>query len=191
MEEGKEQKLKEEVEALTSPNIVARLMGLESMPEFDWMSRLPDTVNFSRSLIGSDPVHEKSQRKLKISSSFRESTAIYLLQENDEFLLLSFECHSFKERKSDKEKRRKKKENYNQKKRKSGEDIVAGRKRVDAGEEDDGIETVFQQESSQSPSSYINANNGKKEMDVSSERRSEEKPTVFFVNRTLGNLPTT
>lgn len=173
MEERKEKKVKEEVEALTSPNIVARLMGLESMPEFDWMSRLPDTVNPSRGLIGSDPVHEKSQRKLKTSSSLRESTPTYLLRENDEFLLLSFECHNLKERKSDKERRRKNKENFNQKKMKSGEDIVAGRKRVDADEEDSGIETVVQPESSQSPSSYINANNWKKEMDVSSERRSE------------------
>lgn len=105
-EERKEMKLMADMAAAAapSPNIVARLMGLESMPEFDWMPRTPDSLGRCRSAnssfhgwFDSDPIDPyKSHRRAKTSSSFREIPT-FLRQENDDFLLLSFDFDRHKE----------------------------------------------------------------------------------------------
>ncbi|XP_068644171.1 uncharacterized protein [Aristolochia californica] len=86
---------KEKVE-VPPPNLVARLMGLESMPEFDWVPRTPNTIGRSRSAnslhnwIDLDPAR-CGRRRLKSCTSFREIPT-FLQLENEDFLLLSFGC---------------------------------------------------------------------------------------------------
>ncbi|KAI3947235.1 hypothetical protein MKX01_019888 [Papaver californicum] len=85
--------------ALSTPGLVARLMGLETMPELELMktekkknpesigrSRSTNSVDFSAKV---DQKHRK-HRRVKSSSSFLEMPEFFEL-ENDEFLLLTFE----------------------------------------------------------------------------------------------------
>lgn len=156
-EERKEMKLMADMAATAaspSPNIVARLMGLESMPEFDWMPRTPDSLGRCRSAnssfhgwFDSDPIDlHKSHRRAKTSSSFRENPT-FLRQENDDFLLLSFDFDRHKEIRSipglssstgaAKEKKRDSSKSCEEKsheaaqvKKKCDSEIVASRKKV-------------------------------------------------------------
>ncbi|XP_058075005.1 uncharacterized protein LOC131223587 [Magnolia sinica] len=72
-----------------SPSLVARLMGLESMPEFPRTA--PESIARSRSANSLNswaeifPIH----RGVRASTSFRE-VPTFLRQENQDFLLLSF-----------------------------------------------------------------------------------------------------
>ncbi|KAI3988869.1 hypothetical protein MKX01_016440 [Papaver californicum] len=85
--------------APSTPGLVARLMGLETMPELELMknektknpesigrSRSTNSVDFSAKV---DQKHRQHQR-VKSSSSFLEMPELFEL-ENDEFLLLTFE----------------------------------------------------------------------------------------------------
>ncbi|XP_009338168.2 nucleolar protein 58-like [Pyrus x bretschneideri] len=66
--------------ASVTPGIVARLMGLDSLPETNWVSRGPDLVSRSRSLSFADYLmdfdsndHQNHQhRRVRTSVSFRE-----------------------------------------------------------------------------------------------------------------------
>ncbi|KAK9159091.1 hypothetical protein Scep_005665 [Stephania cephalantha] len=76
-----------------TPGLVARLMGLESMPDSSSAPRrVPDSIGRSRSANSADYWSEfdptqGQQRRVK---SFREAPT-FLQSENDEFLVLSFE----------------------------------------------------------------------------------------------------
>ncbi|KAF6153664.1 hypothetical protein GIB67_027531 [Kingdonia uniflora] len=74
------------VEPLGTPGVVARLMGLETMPE---KGRERSLISRSRSMNSVDPT-ERQQRRVKSSLSFRD-VPMFLQLENDEFLLLTFE----------------------------------------------------------------------------------------------------
>ncbi|KAG6681104.1 hypothetical protein I3842_13G075100 [Carya illinoinensis] len=96
-EKDREFKDKDKIETAATPGIVARLMGLESMPEINWMNSRsnPDSVSRSRSmnsadhLAGFDPMQEQ-HRRVKSTLSFREMPT-FLELENEKFLVLSFE----------------------------------------------------------------------------------------------------
>ncbi|XP_010253757.1 PREDICTED: uncharacterized protein LOC104594907 [Nelumbo nucifera] len=86
---SKETEEKSEVPTAT-PGIVARLMGLESLP-----AKTPDSIGRSRSANSAEywPEFEKPQgrhRRVRTSLSFREAST-FLQLENEDFLLLSFE----------------------------------------------------------------------------------------------------
>ncbi|OVA02708.1 hypothetical protein BVC80_9093g51 [Macleaya cordata] len=90
--------LEEKIQATPpTPGLVARLMGLETMPELDVVpkqrnpgsigrSRSANSVDYSSAFDPSNPQH----RRVKTSWSFREMPSVLQL-ENDEFLLLTFE----------------------------------------------------------------------------------------------------
>ncbi|KAF5446714.1 hypothetical protein F2P56_032318 [Juglans regia] len=96
-EKDQEFKAKDKIETAATPGIVARLMGLESMPEINWMNSRsnPDSISRSRSmnsadhLAGFDPM-QGQHRRVKSTLSFREMPT-FLELENDNFLILSFE----------------------------------------------------------------------------------------------------
>ncbi|XP_042487593.1 uncharacterized protein LOC122067815 [Macadamia integrifolia] len=87
----------EKIEAPATPGIVARLMGLESLPELNWVptGKTPDTIGRSRSVNSADywsefdPMQGR-HRRVRTSLSFREPPT-FLQLENDDFFLLSFE----------------------------------------------------------------------------------------------------
>lgn len=85
-------------ETAATPGIVARLMGLESMPEIDNLLNArsnPNSISRSRSmnsadhLAGFDPM-QGQHRRVKSTLSFRE-TPTFLELDNENFLILSFE----------------------------------------------------------------------------------------------------
>nr|POF25259.1 hypothetical protein CFP56_34080 [Quercus suber] len=87
-----ELKAKENIETTTTPGIVARLMGLESMPE---INLLHNSISRSRSMNSADHLDGFDQmqgqhRKVKSTLSFRE-VPTFLELENENFLVLSFE----------------------------------------------------------------------------------------------------
>jgi hypothetical protein len=91
----------ERFEASATPGIVARLMGLESMPEIDSLlnsNSKPNSISRSRSmnyadhLVGFDPM-QAQHRRVKSTLSFREMPT-FLELENENFLILSFETGS-------------------------------------------------------------------------------------------------
>ncbi|XP_043724174.1 uncharacterized protein LOC122671142 [Telopea speciosissima] len=87
----------EKIEAPATPGIVARLMGLESLPELNWVppGKTPNSICRSRSVNSADywsefdPVQGR-HRRVRTSLSFREPPTFIQL-ENDDFFLLSFE----------------------------------------------------------------------------------------------------
>ncbi|XP_057955143.1 uncharacterized protein LOC131149086 [Malania oleifera] len=91
----------EKMEAPATPGIVARLMGLESIPDRNSGSTqtAPNSIARSRSMNsadrwgGSAPEQGMHRRVKTSSSSFREMPAFFEL-ENEEFFLLSFESKS-------------------------------------------------------------------------------------------------
>ncbi|KAF8396945.1 hypothetical protein HHK36_018581 [Tetracentron sinense] len=82
------------IEDPATPGIVARLMGLDSMPETNWV-RAPGSITRSRSVNSADcwadfdPL-QKRHRRVRSSLSFRE-VPTYLQLENEDFFLLSFD----------------------------------------------------------------------------------------------------
>ncbi|KAF5470435.1 hypothetical protein F2P56_010949 [Juglans regia] len=96
-DEDRELKAKEKIETAATPGIVARMMGLESMPEINWVHKSSDPNSISRSrsmnsenhLAGFDPM-QGQHRRVKSTLSFRESPT-FLELENENFLILSFE----------------------------------------------------------------------------------------------------
>lgn len=95
---GKDENLKagEKMEGVATPGIVARLMGLDSMPEINLVcSQIKgNSIVRSRSMNSMDcwPDSEAMQgkhRRVKSSLSFRE-TPVFFEMENEEYLLLSF-----------------------------------------------------------------------------------------------------
>ena len=95
---GKEENLKagEKMEVVATPGIVARLMGLDSVPDINLVcspikgnsivrSRSMNSLDFWPDSEGMEGKH----RRVKSSLSFRE-TPVFFEMENEEFLLLSF-----------------------------------------------------------------------------------------------------
>jgi hypothetical protein len=87
---------KENPEAATNPGIVARLMGLESLPANNWVSRkeIPDSVVRSRSVNFADYLLEfdlgtqaQQHRRFRTSVSFREVPTLSN-QQNHDFLVV-------------------------------------------------------------------------------------------------------
>ncbi|KAI3902573.1 hypothetical protein MKW92_033771, partial [Papaver armeniacum] len=92
--------LLDEKKTPSTPGLVARLMGLETMPELESLmpekkknpesigrSRSTNSVDFSAKI---DQNHHRKHRRVKSSLSFLEMPECFEL-ENDEFLLLTFE----------------------------------------------------------------------------------------------------
>lgn len=88
-----ELKAKENIETTTTPGIVARLMGLESMPEINLLHNSnPNSISRSRSMNSADHLAGFDQmqgRRVKSTLSFRELPT-FLELENENFLVLSF-----------------------------------------------------------------------------------------------------
>lgn len=88
-------KAEEEIQTPSTPGLVARLMGLDSMPDVD-LGSAPNSVSRSRSmnsvdcLVGCDKKQGKNHRRVKSTLSFRDVPAFVEL-ENEEFFILSFE----------------------------------------------------------------------------------------------------
>ncbi|KAF3454253.1 hypothetical protein FNV43_RR04700 [Rhamnella rubrinervis] len=89
---------KDKIQTPATPNLVARLMGLDSMPDMDYLGCSQLTLNsVTRSksmnsvdrLAGFDP-NQVQHRRVKSTLSFREVPAFVEL-ENEEFYVLSFE----------------------------------------------------------------------------------------------------
>lgn len=88
----------ERFEASASPGIVARLMGLDSMPEINNLlhaSSKPNSISRSRSLNSADQLAgfdsmQGQHRRVKSTLSFREMPT-FLELENENFFILSFE----------------------------------------------------------------------------------------------------
>ena len=91
-----ELKAKENIETTTTPGIVARLMGLESLPEINLLhNSSPNSISRSRSMNSADHLAGFDQmqgqhRRVKSTLSFRELPT-FLELENENFLVLSFE----------------------------------------------------------------------------------------------------
>ncbi|KAK9998352.1 hypothetical protein SO802_017955 [Lithocarpus litseifolius] len=91
-----ELKAKENIETTTTPGIVARLMGLESMPEINLLHNSnPNSISRSRSMNSADHLAGFDQmqgqhRRVNSTLSFRELPT-FLELENENFLVLSFE----------------------------------------------------------------------------------------------------
>lgn len=85
------------------PSVVARLMGLETMPKVLVSSTTPNSIGRSRSMNSMDYFKQSSDdrsmqgghRRVKSTLSFREMPAFVEL-ENEEFVVLSFENESEK-----------------------------------------------------------------------------------------------
>ncbi|XP_062003004.1 uncharacterized protein LOC133720612 [Rosa rugosa] len=79
--------------ATATPGIVARLMGLESLPETNWV-RAPDLVTRSKSvsfadyLMDFDLTPTNLHRRVRTSVSFREVPAVMSQPESEEFLVV-------------------------------------------------------------------------------------------------------
>lgn len=95
---GKSENLRagEKMEAVAAPGIVARLMGLDSMPDTNFVCSpvKGNSIVRSRSMNSMDfwpdsDAMEGRHRRVKSSLSFRE-TPVFFEMENDEYLLLSF-----------------------------------------------------------------------------------------------------
>lgn len=89
---------KDKIQTPASPNVVARLMGLDSMPDMDYLGcsqLIQNSISRSKSmnsvdrLAGFDP-NEAQHRRVKSTLSFREVPAFVEL-ENEKFFELSFE----------------------------------------------------------------------------------------------------
>lgn len=89
---------KDNIQTPATPNLVARLMGLDLMPDMDYLGcshLIPNSISRSKSmnsvdrLAGFDP-NQVQHRRVKSTLSFREVPAFVEL-ENEEFFVLSFE----------------------------------------------------------------------------------------------------
>jgi hypothetical protein len=87
----KSEEQKEKPKAAANPGIVARLMGLESLPENNWVSRkgIPDSVvrsrsvNFADYLLEFDLTQAQQHRRVRTSVSFREVPTLSHHQNRD------------------------------------------------------------------------------------------------------------
>ncbi|KAK3019281.1 hypothetical protein RJ639_004230 [Escallonia herrerae] len=100
-------KTEDKVGSSGTPGIVARLMGLDSMPGIglERTQRSPNSVARSRSMNSADSLKEFESTqgehcRVKSSLSFREAPT-FLEQENEEFFILSFEELGWRNRKSE------------------------------------------------------------------------------------------
>ncbi|KAK3035464.1 hypothetical protein RJ639_032889 [Escallonia herrerae] len=100
-------KTEDKVGSSGTPGIVARLMGLDSMPRIglEKTQISPNSVARSRSMNSADSLKEfesmqGEHRRVKSSLSFREAPT-FLEQENEEFFILSFEELGSRNRKSE------------------------------------------------------------------------------------------
>ncbi|KAL2898628.1 Peptidyl-tRNA hydrolase [Bienertia sinuspersici] len=80
------------VDGSATPNVVARLMGLDSMPEINFISNsIPKSKSFdSEDFRAKTEDIQGQHRRVKTSVSFRE-TSNYFELEDDDFFVLSFE----------------------------------------------------------------------------------------------------
>ncbi|XP_068318540.1 uncharacterized protein [Pyrus communis] len=82
--------------ASVTPGIVARLMGLDSFPETNWVSRAPELVSRSRSLsfadylmgFDSNDQQDHPHRRVRTSVSFREVPEVMHRQKNSHDFLV-------------------------------------------------------------------------------------------------------
>ncbi|KAL5710236.1 hypothetical protein ACHQM5_020825 [Ranunculus cassubicifolius] len=106
--------------SVTTPGLVARLMGLETMPEFTSLDTTKRRlIGRSRSVNSGDYIVESERqqhRRVKSSSSFRERPS-FLEKEDDEFLVLSFENEIKEHERSSKQRRRRHSGNGNKENR--------------------------------------------------------------------------
>ncbi|KMT05038.1 hypothetical protein BVRB_7g171980 [Beta vulgaris subsp. vulgaris] len=86
-----------EIDGSNTPNVVARLMGLDSMPEISmkYSQKMPNSVSRSKSMDSEDFREETEEikgqhRRVKTSVSFRETPDFFELEDGD-FFVLSFE----------------------------------------------------------------------------------------------------
>lgn len=82
-----------QVKGQGTPGVVARLMGLESLPDIKWIPK--DALNFrSRSVRSADYLpqfdHLSQHRRVKTSASFREIPT-FLHQQNEDLFVLCFD----------------------------------------------------------------------------------------------------
>ncbi|XP_057459188.1 uncharacterized protein LOC130749841 [Lotus japonicus] len=92
------------VHAATTPGVVARLMGLDSLPSTKWVVKgaTPDLVPRSRSvnfvdyLLEFDPNHLNNHRRVKTSSSFREVPALVQRQQKCDIFVLESDYNASK-----------------------------------------------------------------------------------------------
>ncbi|KAK1365520.1 VARLMGL domain-containing protein [Heracleum sosnowskyi] len=85
-----------QVDGQGTPGVVARLMGLDSLPDIKWIPN--DTINFrSRSVSSADYfpkfdylLQESQHRRVKTSVSFRE-TPTFVHQQNEDLFVLCFD----------------------------------------------------------------------------------------------------
>ncbi|KAL6133054.1 hypothetical protein ACLB2K_065291 [Fragaria x ananassa] len=126
--------------ANVTPGIVARLMGLDSLPESNWV-RAPDSVTRSKSvsfadyLMDFDIAPANQHRRVRTSVSFREVPAVLSQEEGKEFLVVYLDSvdkekefgvkvKKTEEVKQGKEQRSKKKESSEVIKKKNEEKVV-------------------------------------------------------------------
>ncbi|OMO90419.1 hypothetical protein COLO4_19173 [Corchorus olitorius] len=136
-----------------SPGIVARLMGLDSLPEISLLKTQvnPNSITRSRSMNSADykqendPIHGNKHRRVNSTLSFRDMPTYFEL-ENEEFFVLSFEKES--ERKEVKSKGRKSRGSNGELKKRNEEKHKDKENRV--------AEKVKQQESSRRVLNVLN-----------------------------------
>ncbi|BFG33907.1 hypothetical protein CerSpe_201810 [Prunus speciosa] len=96
------EKTGEKTESAATPSLVARLMGLESIPDVNLVNGQSTLNSISRSKSmnsvdrfagGGDDTMQAQHRKVKSTQSFREMPT-FLELENEEFFILSFENES-------------------------------------------------------------------------------------------------
>ncbi|PQP96213.1 uncharacterized protein Pyn_02299 [Prunus yedoensis var. nudiflora] len=96
------EKTEEKTESAAAPSLVARLMGLESIPDVNLVNGQSTLNSISRSKSmnsvdrfagGGDDTMQAQHRKVKSTQSFREMPT-FLELENEEFFILSFENES-------------------------------------------------------------------------------------------------
>ncbi|KAL3518054.1 hypothetical protein ACH5RR_020643 [Cinchona calisaya] len=89
-------KADERVEPSATPSIVARLMGLESLPQIDFsaMEKSPNSIARSHSMNSVDLMKElvkiQGRQHLRVKS-FRETAPTFLELEDEDFFVLNFE----------------------------------------------------------------------------------------------------
>ncbi|KAM6597389.1 hypothetical protein CsatA_007913 [Cannabis sativa] len=115
-----------------TPGLVARLMGLDSLPELgsDWTQQRPqNSISRSRSMNSAERVlglDDSKHRRVKSTTSFREMPE-FLELESEEFFILSFE--NVNERKGTRPKEAKRKKGFGelkQRKEKKSEGVENG-----------------------------------------------------------------
>ncbi|XP_062016293.1 uncharacterized protein LOC133732725 [Rosa rugosa] len=161
----------EETEASATPSLVARLMGLESIPDANLVSTL-NSISCSRSLNSADrlsgdhdPIEAHERRRVK---SFREMPTFI---ENEEFLVLSFENGS--ERKERRSKGRKRETGHGELRKKK-----AGKSRNKGNRKQRGFEKEKKQVQEEKSRRVLKDLNGR-EMLRSKTSHKPKKETIF------------